>query len=93
MNYLIFLAGEIYLDLQDNMLLGNILFPLSVGFSSICRMWAFSITHKRPLGRADWAFILGWHQWPECSNGRASFLGFASGLRAHFSNPIIIKNP
>ena len=53
MNYLIFLAGEIYLDLQDNRLLGIILFPLSKGFSLIYRMWAFSIIHNRPLGRAD----------------------------------------
>ena len=42
------------------MLLGIILFPLSMGFSLICRMWAFSIIHNRPLGRADWAFALGW---------------------------------
>ena len=38
MNYLIFLAGEIWLDLHDNMLLGIILFPLLMGFSLICRM-------------------------------------------------------
>ena len=87
MNYLIFLAGEIYLDLQDNMLLGIILFPLSVGFSSIYRMWVFSITHKRPLGRADWAFILGWRQRPECSNGHASSLGLASGPTSPFFKP------
>ena len=31
-NYLIFLAGEIKLDLQNNKLLGIILFPLSMGF-------------------------------------------------------------
>ena len=61
------------------MLLGIILFPLSLGFSLICIMWAFSITHNRPLGRADWAFILGWLQRLECFNGRASSLGLASG--------------
>ena len=37
-NYLIFLASEILLDLQDNMLLGIILFPLSMGFTLICGM-------------------------------------------------------
>ena len=42
------------------MLLRIILFPLSMGFSLSCRMWAFSIIHNRPLGRADWAFALGW---------------------------------
>ena len=87
MNYLIFLIGEIYLDLQDNILLGIILFPLSMEFILICRMWAFSITHNRPLGRADWAFILGWRQRPECFNGRASSLGLASGLTTPFFKP------
>ena len=38
--------------------MGIILFPLSIGFGLICRTWAFLITHNRPLGRADWAFIL-----------------------------------
>ena len=52
--------SEIWLDLQDNMLLRIFLFLLSMGFSLICRMWAFSIIHNRPLGRADYAFALGW---------------------------------
>ena len=69
------------------MLLGIILFPLSMGFSLICRMWAFSIIHYRPLGRADWAFILDWHQRPECFNGRASSLGLASGPTSPFFKP------
>ena len=60
------------------MLLEIILFPLSMGFNLICRMWAFSITHNWPLGRADWAFILGWRQRPEYFNGCASSLGLAS---------------
>ena len=69
------------------MLLGIILFPLSMGFSLIYRMWAFSIIHNRPLGRADWAFILGWHQRLECFNGRASSLGLASGPTSPFFKP------
>ena len=69
------------------MLLGIILFPLSMGFSLICRMWAFSIIHNRPLGRADWAFILGWHQRPECFNGSVSSLGLASGPASPFFKP------
>ena len=87
MNYLIFLIGEIYLDLQNNILLGIILFPLSMGFILICRMWAFLITHYRPLGRADWAFILSWRQRPECFNGHASSLGLASGPASPFFKP------
>ena len=61
------------------MLLEIILFPLSMGFSLICKMWVFSITHNRPLGRADWAFILGWRQRLECFNGRAFSLDLVSG--------------
>ena len=49
-------------------------------------MWPFN----RPLGRADWAFIPGWRQRPECFNGRASSLGLANRPAIHFSNPIII---
>ena len=45
--YLSFLIDEILLDLQDNILY----FPY---------LWETS--HNRPLGRADWAFILDWHQ-------------------------------
>ena len=51
-------------------------------------MWAFSITHNRPLGRADWAFILDWRQRPGCFDGRTSSLGLASGPASHFSDPI-----
>ena len=69
------------------MLLRTILFPLSMGFSLICRMWAFSIMHNRPLGRADWAFILGWHQRLECFNRHASYLGLASGPTSPFFKP------
>ena len=75
------------MDLYDNMLLGIIPFPLSMGFSLIFRMWVFSITHNRPLGRADWAFILGWRQRPECFNGRVSSLGLASRPASPFFKP------
>ena len=44
-NYPIFLAGEILLDLQEKMLLGIILLPFLAKFSLICRIWAFPITH------------------------------------------------
>ena len=69
------------------MLLGIILFPLSMGFSLICSIWAFSIIHNRPLGRANWAFILGGRQRPECFNGCASSLGLVSGLASPFFKP------
>ena len=75
------------MDLQDNRLLGIILFSLSMRFSLICRMWVFSIIHNRPLGRAGWAFILGWRQRPECFNGRTSSLGLASGPASLFFKP------
>ena len=69
------------------MLSGIILFPLSMGFSLICRMWVFSIIHNWPLGRADWDFILGWRQRPECFNGCILFLGLASGPASPFFKP------
>ena len=69
------------------MLLGIILFPLSMGFSLICIMWAFSIAHTWPLSRVDWAFILVWRQRPGCFNGRASSLGLASGPASPFFKP------
>ena len=72
------------MDLQDNTLLGIILFPLSMGSSLIYRMWAFSIIHNQPLGRANWALILGWCLRPERFNGRASSLGLASGPASPF---------
>ena len=69
------------------MLSGIILFPLSMGSSLIYRMWAFSIIHNRPLGRADWALILGWRLRPERFNGHASSLGLASGPVSPFFKP------
>ena len=50
-------------------------------------MWTFSITHNRPLGRADWAFILGWRQRPGCFNGCTPSLGLASGSASPFFKP------
>ena len=45
--YLSFLIDEIWLDLQDNIFYFSYLWETS---------------DNRPLGRANWAFILGWHQ-------------------------------
>ena len=69
------------------MLLGIILFPLSMGFSLICRMRASQIIHDRPLGRADWAFSLGRSQGPGCFIGRASTLVSTSGPVSPFFKP------
>ena len=90
MNYLTFLTGKIYLDLLENILLEIILFPLSIRFSLICRMWAFSIIHNRPLGRADWAFALSWKP--------GAWVRFFFGLGKWACEPIFqtlsnIKNP
>ena len=59
-------------------LLGIILFPLSMGFGLICRTWAFLTTRNRPLDRGDWAFILGWRQ-----KGLNASMGMPSGLGLH----------
>ena len=57
--YLSFLIDEIGLDLQDNIFLGIILFSVLAKFNLICRIWAFQIIKDRPLGLADWTFVLG----------------------------------
>ena len=68
--YLSFLIDEIWLDLPDNILY----FP-----------YLWETFHNRPSGRADWTFILGWHQKglnadierAEGFIGQASPLGFS----------------
>ena len=52
-NYPTSLIGEIWFDLQDKQLLGIIILSLLARFNMICRIWAFQVTHDRPLGRAD----------------------------------------
>ena len=41
----------------------------------------------RPLGRADWAFVLGWRQGLGCFIGLVSSLGLASGPALLFFKP------
>ena len=60
--YLSFLIDEIWLDGQDNILLGIILISVLAEFNLNCKIWAFQIIQDRPLGLADRAFILGWHR-------------------------------
>ena len=50
-------------------------------------MWAFHIIYDRPLGRSDWAFVLGWRQGPGCFIGRTTYLGLASGPTSPFFKP------
>ena len=88
-NYLIFLDGEIYLASRDKILLGIILLPLLVGFSLICRMWAFPITHVISL----WGERTGLSFWASfrdlgVSLGLPLLWACRVGLRAYFSNPI-----
>ena len=58
-----------------------------MGFGLICRTWAFLITHNRPLGQADWAFILGCRQKGlNASMGMPSGLGLCPGLASKSLN-------
>ena len=61
--YLSFLIGEIWLDWQDIILLGIILFSVLVKCDLICRIWTFQIIQDRPLSPADKALVLGWDSW------------------------------
>ena len=71
------------------MLLGIILFPLSMGFSLICRMWAFSIIHNRPLGSSGLGLRFGLEaKGLGASSGALLLWAWQVGLHAHFSNPI-----
>ena len=60
--YLSFLIDDIWLDGQDNILLGIILFFVLAEFNLICRICAFQIIQDWPLGLVDLAFVLGWHR-------------------------------
>ena len=71
------------------MLLGIILFPLSMGFSLICKMWAFPITHVIIL----WGERIGLSFWAGARNlsvslGLPLLWALRVGLRAYFSNLI-----
>ena len=60
--YLFFLIDEIWLDLQDNIFSGIILFSVLAKFNLICRIWVIQVIQDRPLGLADWTSVLGWHK-------------------------------
>ena len=59
-HYLSFLIDEIWLDRQDNILLGAIIFPVLTKHNLICWIWTFSFIQDRPLGLVGWAFVLDW---------------------------------
>ena len=60
--YLSFFIDEIWLDLQDNIFLGIILFSVLMKFNQICRIWAIQVIQDRSLGLSDWTLVLGWHK-------------------------------
>ena len=61
-HYFSFLIDEIWLDRQDNILLGVILFYVLAKHNLICRIWTFQFIQDHPLGLAGQAFILGWYR-------------------------------
>ena len=71
------------------MLLRIILFPLSMRFSLICRMWTFLIAHVISL----WGERTGLSFWAgardlDVALGLPLLWAWRVGLRAYFSNPI-----
>ena len=74
-NYLSFLIEEIWVDWQDNILFGIILFSVLANFNLTCGIWAFQIIRYRPLGPSGWAFVLRWHQRAWISHGAHPFFG------------------
>ena len=60
--YLSFLIDEIWLDRQDNILLGVIIFSVLAKHNLIYRIWTFQSIQDRPLGLASRAFVLGWYR-------------------------------
>ena len=70
------------------MLLGIIILPLLGGFSLICKMWAFPLTHVVSLcGERTGFSFLGWRQGLGCFIGLASSLGLESGPAHLFFKP------
>ena len=49
-NYLSFLIEETWVDWQDNILFGIILFSVLANFNLPCGIWAFQIIRYRSLG-------------------------------------------
>ena len=49
-DYFSFLIEEIWVDWQNNILFGIILFSALANFNLICGIWAFQIIRYRPLG-------------------------------------------
>ena len=52
-NYFSFLIDEIWVNWQDNILFGIILFYVLAKFNLICGIWAFQIIRYRPLGPSE----------------------------------------
>ena len=60
--YFPFLIDKIWLDRQDNILLGVILFSVWAKYNLIGRIWTFLFIQDRPLDLASRAFVLGWYR-------------------------------
>ena len=60
--YFSFFFDKIWLDRQDNILLGAILFSVLAKHNMIFMIWTFQFIQDRPLGLAGRAFILGWYR-------------------------------
>ena len=61
-HYFSFLIDEIWLDRQDNILLGVILFSVLAKHNLICRIWTFQFIKYHPLGLTGRPFVLGWYR-------------------------------
>ena len=85
--YLSFLIEEIWLDLQDNILLGVILFSVLAKHNRICRIWTFQFIQGRPLGLAGRVFVLGWYQRAWVLHWHTIPLGLTSGMVSLFFSP------
>ena len=85
--YLYFLIDEIWLDLQDNIFLGIILFSVLAKFNLICRIWAIQVIQDFAPSGLDLSFGLA-QRGLNIALGTPSLWAWRVGMRAHFSNPI-----
>ena len=74
------------MDLQDNILLGVILFFVLAKHNRICRIWTFQFIQGRPLGLAGRALALGCYRGAWALHWALS-VGLASGPSSSFFKP------
>ena len=83
-HYFYFLIDEIWLDRQDNILLGVILFFVLAKHSLICSIWTFQFIQDHPLGLAVGPSFWDGTEGPGYCIGYAIPLGLASGMVSPF---------